>query len=201
MGKFIDLTGQKFGRLTVLERAENKGRTTMWFCKCECGNQTNVCGNDLKRGRTISCGCYRSEKTTKHGHFNERIYDIWRGIKRRCHNKNCRGYSIYGGRGIMICEEWSDNFQAFYDWSIQNGYSDDLTIDRIDVNGNYEPKNCRWITKKEQSYNRRNSHFITYNGKTQTLAQWADEYNMSYNKLSSRINDLHWTIEKALNTP
>lgn len=206
MGKFIDLTGQKFGRLTVIERAENnKNGSSQWVCRCECGNNKVVFIGNLKNGHTTSCGCLQREQAvkanTKHGMKHTRIYNEWCGINRRCYNQNDRCYNNYGGRGITICDEWKNDFQAFYNWAMANGYADDLTIDRIDVNGNYEPSNCRWITRKEQGNNTRRNHLLTYNGKTQTLAQWADEIGISYDTLCSRIVQRHWDIERALTTP
>lgn len=137
----------------------------------------------------------------KHGLNETRIYKTWVRMKVRCYNQNHDRYKNYGGRGITVCDEWKNDFKKFYEWAMKNGYSDDLTIDRIDVNGNYEPSNCRWITNKEQCNNRRNNHFITYNGKTQTVSEWAEEIGLDYNTLLVRINRLHWDIEKALTTP
>ena len=136
-----------------------------------------------------------------HGIRNTRIYEIWKDMKKRCFNPNCAAYHLYGGRGIIVCEKWKDNVKDFYDWAMQNGYTDKLTLDRIDVNGNYEPSNCRWVTKKEQANNTRRNHQISYNGKTQTLQQWADELGISRVSLRHRICDYHWSIEKALTTP
>ena len=115
-----------------------------------------------------------------------RIYSIWKGIKTRCYNEKHVHYNSYGGRGIVVCNEWKDSFEAFYEWSMANGYSENLTLDRIDVNGNYEPSNCRWSTRKEQLNNKRNNIMITHNGKTQTLSQWANETGINYYKLRRR---------------
>lgn len=201
MGKFIDLTGKKFGRLTVIERAENNEHgTAQWLCKCDCGNYDVVTTGNLKK-TTASCGCYRQERMTKHGKSGERVYKIWKDINKRCNNANHGNYEDYGGRGIKVCNEWRNSFEMFYKWATENGYTDNLTIDRIDVNGNYEPSNCRWVDYKTQANNRRNNHLITYNGKTQTMAQWADELGMKYKTLSDRINISKWSVEKAFNTP
>lgn len=209
MSRFIDLTGQKFGRLTVLRRTgTDKHSNVLWLCVCDCGNKKIVSSNHLRMGQCLSCGCLLKErmqdlgrKNTKHGCCGTRIYRIYNNMIVRCFNQNARSYQDYGGRGITVCDKWSHNFQAFYDWAMANGYADNLTLDRIDVNGNYEPLNCRWATKKEQANNTRRNRMITYNNKTQTIKQWADEYGINYPKLKDRINKLHWTIERALNTP
>lgn len=138
-------------------------------------------------------------KRQMHGKHNTRLYRIWGNMKGRCYCKSRREYKNYGGRGIKVCDEWQQDFQAFYDWAMSHGYTDTLTLDRIDVNGNYEPSNCRWITNKEQQNNRQYNKLISYNGRTQTLAQWASEYNMCYKTLQKRINK--WGIEKAFNEP
>ena len=148
MPKLNDLTGQRFGRLTVLERTELK-----WLCKCDCGNKKIVAGGHLVSGDTKSCGCLR----IKHGMRNTRLYSIWHGMKERCYNTKHKFYKHYGGRGIKVCEEWKNDFQTFADWALSHGYADNLTIDRIDVNGNYEPSNCQWATNAEQQRNKRNS--------------------------------------------
>lgn len=135
----------------------------------------------------------------KHGMIGTRIYNIWHDMKRRCYCKSRKSYARYGGRGITVCPEWQE-FMPFYDWAMANGYSDNLTIDRIDVNGNYEPSNCRWVTSKEQANNKRNNHMITHNGKTQTITQWADELEINESTLHSRISR-GFSCEKVLTMP
>ena len=205
MGKLIDLTGQKFGRLTVIERTRNNNNKVCWICRCECGNLKTVAGKDIKSGNTRSCGCIKHESkhnpNYKHGLKNEPIYKVWRGIKNRCYNTASFAYSEYGGRGITVCAEWLHDFQAFYDWAITNGYKKGLTIDRIDNNKGYAPDNCRWVTMRTQNNNKRNNHIVFYNGEKYTIAELAMKYGVDYDKLQQRISRYHWNIEEALNTP
>lgn len=123
---------------------------------------------------------------------------MWRGIKLRCYNKNSKRYKDYGGRGVAVCDKWKNDFMNFYDWAINNGYSDNLTIDRINNEGNYEPNNCRWVTIKQQSRNRRSNRNITINGETHCLSEWCEILGLNYKKVSARINQLHYTDERAL---
>lgn len=201
MRKCIDLTNKKFGRLTVIKRVENKGKETCWLCKCDCGNEKIIKAKNLKSGTTQSCGCLHKEKTQKinykHGLRKTRLYNTWANMKKRCYNKNDKRYKNYGGRGIIMCDEWQNDFMSFYNWAINNGYKENLTIDRIDVNGNYEPNNCRWATIKIQANNTTTNHYITYNNETHTIAEWADILNINYAKLHARITKSKWNIERA----
>lgn len=211
MPKAIDFTGQKVGRLTVLQFGEHRRTISgvskrYWLCKCDCGNTCMIESQCLSTKKTKSCGCLKleSDKTKKnhlkHGKSKTRLYKIWIDIKRRCDDEWRESYKYYGGRGITYCNEWRD-FDAFEKWSISHGYANDLSIDRIDVNGNYEPKNCRWVTNTIQANNTRRNHYLTYSGKNQSMAEWAREYNLPYEVLRDRINRLNWDIEKALTTP
>ena len=199
MQKFEDLTGKQFTYLTVLSRDYNpKYKRAMWKCLCKCGNVKTVSAYNLKKGYTRSCGCKKYEShNVKHGMKHTRIYGIWTGINKRCFNPNSKGYKNYGGRGITMCDEWHKDFMSFYNWAISNGYQDNLTIERIDNNGNYCPQNCKWIVFEEQSRNRRNTIFIEYNGKRQTLVDWSKELNINPKTLYYR-HSRGWSAEKML---
>lgn len=194
---FEDLTGKKFGRLTVLGLSEKRsGRKSYWVCQCECGNKKIVRSDCLKSGNVKSCDCLKREQDKinlnriTHGDTltgnHERLWGIWQGIKTRTTNNHSESYAIYGGRGITVCKEWLESYEKFKEWSLANGYSDNLTIDRIDVNGNYEPDNCRWATIKEQCNNRRTNVFIEWQGKNQNLKQWSEETGIPYRVLHDR---------------
>lgn len=209
MGKLIDLTGQQFGRLTVIERADDrfsrKGiKKIMWLCKCKCGNEPVIWTKHLRSGHIKSCGCLLREVAEEKGHrtaihklSRTRIYRVWSNMKSRCYNPQRSKYAIYGGRGITVCDEWLHDFKAFYDWAMANGYQDDLSIDRIDPNLNYCPGNCRWITLREQSRNKRNNYSITINGETKNLADWCEQYSKKYTTVLYRIQR-GWSPEEAL---
>ena len=198
--KKIDLTDQKFGRLTVIRLVgKSKNGDKIWECKCDCGNIKNVTSSNLK-GKTKSCGCLKRELEVKHKMTGTKLYNTWTHMKSRCFNSNDKHYKDYGGRGITVCDEWKDNFQSFFDWSMSNGYADNLTIDRKNNNGNYSPENCAWSTNKEQQRNKRNTCYLTYKEKTQSASEWAEEYGISVKTLTRRIRD-GWSIEKALETP
>ena len=209
MRKNEDLTNQKFGRLLALKYyGKSKDNRSIWTCKCDCGNIINVMSKSLKSGNTKSCGCLHREMMQnrkgnkcnfyKHGKTNTRLFYIWQGMKHRCYNVLDKHYKFYGGKGIKVCDEWLEDFINFYNWAITNGYREDLTIDRIDVNGNYEPENCRWATAKEQANNRSNNRFVTYNEETHTLSEWSKITGIKSDTLLKRINLYKWSIQRAL---
>lgn len=178
--------GKKFGKLTVLEECEErKNNQKVYKCICDCGNTTYVVSGNLRlSGHTRSCGCLKHEKyALKHGKSDTKLYNIYNLIKSRCYNKHAKTYKDYGGRGIKVCDEWLNDFMTFYNWSMNNGYKAGLTIDRIDNNKCYSPDNCRWVDMKTQSNNRRSNIHLTYDGKTRTLKQWAEDLNVNYSTL------------------
>lgn len=193
----LDLKGRKYGRLKVIERVANKGEKAAWKCECECGNETIVTTTALQSGNTKSCGCLLHERITKHGMYKTKLYKTWNNMISRCYCNSFRNFKNYGGRGITVCKEWKECFRNFAVWALSHGYSDELTLDRIDVNGNYEPSNCRWITNKEQQQNKRTNRYITFNGETHTLKQWSEITGIHPKTISTRI-DRGWTIEEAL---
>jgi hypothetical protein len=209
VSKLNDLTGQRFGRLAVIKRADNyvspKGQNlTQWLCRCDCGKETITTSRNLVSGNTQSCGCLHNEITSKsktiHGMRDNRLYYIWHGMIDRCECDYSTSYYNYGKRGISVCGEWHE-FTSFMEWALTNGYTDDLTIDRIDNSGNYEPNNCKWSTRVEQANNTRRNHVVTFGGKTQTMMQWSRELGLSYSSLKHRLGDLGWSVQKALTTP
>lgn len=214
MAKFTDLTGRKFGSLTVLGMAEDacspNGRVRRrWNCVCDCGTEKTVYGENLTGGKTLSCGCLQrkraSQVRTKHGGTDSRLYGVWCAMKRRCYSLDVPEYHRYGGRGIVVCDEWKNDYSSFAEWAIQNGYDDsakrgECTLDRINNDGPYSPDNCRWITQQEQMNNVSYNHICEYNGESHTVAEWARLYNMPYNKLLQRLLRYGYDIEKALKT-
>lgn len=205
MTAFIDITGKKYGRLTVIRRLENAPKGVVrWECKCDCGNVAIVRSGDLKNGAVKSCGCLRSDigkRSTTHGMSKTRLYQTWVNIRGRCCRTNNPAYSLYGGRGIMICDDWKNSFEAFARWALANGYQDDLTIERIDYNKGYMPENCKWISMGEQANNRRSNVSITFNNETHNLSQWCKIYGKEYNLVYNRIHKNKWDFERAMFEP
>lgn len=198
----LDLTGNRYGRLTVIERAESPMEERHWLCLCDCGNKAVCSTGNLRSGNSRSCGCYQRDKArkraTKHGHRGERLNWVWSSMKQRCSNPNNVGYKNYGGRGIMVCEEWQE-YEPFRKWALENGYSEGLLLDRQDNNGNYEPKNCRWVTRIEQNRNKRSNRLITYEGKTMCATEWADELGVPSRLILDRLS-LGWNFKDTLTT-
>lgn len=211
--KVVDLTGQRFGKLLVISEAnirvrQNGAKETTWLCKCDCGNETIVRASALNTGNTKSCGCLQKEKAAehimainkKHGECYTRLYNIWTQMRGRCFSPTSTEYKQYGGRGISVCVEWK-SYENFKNWAYANGYSPELTIDRIDVNGNYCPENCRWATCLMQQNNRTNNHYLkTPDGELLSMAECSRKYNIPYYALRSRIHR-GWSDTKALTTP
>lgn len=209
MRPFTDESGKKYYRLTLLNLDhKDKYFQPYYRCLCDCGKEVVVKLTSIKTGNTQSCGCLNRElsrerlikATLKHGKFGTRLHKIWIGMKERCQSSNNPNYKNYGRRGIAVCSEWQD-FQPFYDWAMMNGYRDDLTIDRIDVNGNYEPSNCRWVTVKEQQNNKQDTIWVQFNGELLPLKYAVAKSGLPYNTVWQRIFHLGWTAEKALSTP
>ena len=191
-----NLLGRRFGRLIVKDRAEDtvskSGRhRVMWVCSCDCGNEVVVLSDNLKRGKTQSCGCLRNDKNKErfstHRATDTRLYGIWSAMKTRCLNKNSHAYKDYGERGIHVCDKWINDFSEFAAWAYSNGYNDNLSIDRIDNNKGYYPDNCRWVISDVQANNRRSNIRIAYNGEPHTVTEWARLLNKNPKTIFSRI--------------
>lgn len=209
MVRFRDISGQRFDMLVAIERVPTPigKKGAFWKFRCDCGNEI-IRGLRFTYGSSFhSCGCARKgvdrsnvdwpKKHNLHGLSNTRLYKIYYGMKHRCYNSNNEYFSQYGGKGIKICDEWLNDFVAFYTWAINNGYSDDLTIDRIDNNGNYCPENCRWADVKTQVNNSSKVRYITYCGKTHTLTKWSEISGIDYHKMASALN-YGWSFEDIM---
>lgn len=199
------LPGERFGYLTVVSACPERTKSGQikYRCECTCGNHVDVVKYNLLNGTSKSCGCYRkkrcAETHTTHGLSHTRLKKIYGNMKDRCYNKNMPAYKNYGGRGIKICDEWLEDFVRFYNWAISNGYSDDLTIERIDVNGDYSPSNCTWIPLAEQAKNRRYKQY-ELDGESHTLSQWAEIYGIKKSTLEKRLR-IGWNIRDAITKP
>lgn len=196
-----DLQGFKFGSLIVLKLGRSKGNGAWWICQCNCGKQKEIRASDMVQGKTNSCGCEHKERIAKanitHGKTNTKTYSMWLAMRNRCNRIN----QDYSARGITYDKRW-DSFENFY---LDMGEAPEgMSLDRIDVNGNYEKSNCRWATREQQANNTRANVFVEWQGKKQTIAQWSKELNMNYDKLRSRIVKYHWSLNRAFsegNTP
>ena len=204
MGKKLNIQpGDKFSRLIIIKEVEKRNKARFFLCKCDCGTEKVIRMVQLTTGGTKSCGCYKRDhlinENYKHGHSRTKLYKVWTSIKQRCLNKKAQAYEHYGARRITIAKEWLD-FEIFRKWALNNGYKRGLSIDRIDVNGNYEPFNCRWATIKEQSNNRRTNHIVEWNGKSKTLKEWSETLNINYNTLRKRFR-IGWSVDEVFSTP
>lgn len=210
MSKVNDFTGQQIGRLTVIQRADdivspNGRRRTAWLCRCECGKILTVRGECLSntKRQTKSCGCLSADTARElkltHGSAHTKLYGVWSGMKARCYNVNSTAYENYGGRGIQMCADWRNNYESFEKWAFTNGYSEGLSIDRIDVDGDYTPTNCRWTDATTQARNRRTNRILNFNGEEHTLTEWAQILNISPKTLFSRLY-AGYSVEKILST-
>lgn len=196
MGAKLDLRGQKFGRLTVLEEAGRAGGGVLWKCQCDCGNIVNVRSNHLRRGAQVSCGCYSRKIHASHGKSRTDIHHVWQCMKDRCLNPNAQEAKHYIDRGIKVCDEWLD-FNNFYEWAMANGYKKGLSLDRIDNDGNYEPSNCRWATAKQQCRNRSNNVVLTWNGESHCVSEWAEILGINKTTIFTRLRR-GWSVDDAL---
>lgn len=203
--KLNDISGKRFGRLTAKNREGKSSKPVFWRCVCDCGSEKVVAYKHLAYGTTVSCGCYRDENRAgwarRHGHSGlgrTPTYVTWEAIKQRCQNPNAVGYESYGGRGIKLCERWR-SFPAFLEDMGERPPGS--TIDRIDVDGDYVPGNCRWASNREQANNRRNARRLTFEGQTHSVTEWARKYGMSRGVLFHRVFSSGWPMKRALETP
>jgi hypothetical protein len=204
----IEMSGRRCGRLTVIRPVRNDGRGFTWFCRCDCGREVVRLGGLLRDGRTQSCGCYRRERISARkrthndsGYNSKRspLYEIWSGMHQRCTNQKKKNYKNYGGRGIRVCERWS-SYEHFKE-DMGSGFRPGLSLDRIDNAGNYEPTNCRWATRKQQSRNQRTNRLITFQGATRTAAEWAEILGVPHKRFLDRIDRLGWPVDRAMQEP
>lgn len=191
--RIVDKTGKRYGRLVVLKRDENKTSGTYWICQCDCGNIKSINTSELGGNRTKSCGCLKREilkkqQETTHGETNTRLYSIWRAMKKRCYQPTSAGYKNYGGRGIVVCDDWVCSYENFRDWALKNGYKENLTLDRLNNDGNYEPSNCRFSTYIQQANNKRTNRVLTYKNVQLTEAQWCVLTNVPKTTFRRKIN-------------
>lgn len=192
----LDLTGHRYGMLTVIALdSPSKCGTTYWLCRCDCGNTRSMQSLWLRRAKLASCGCQRAVRKQKHGCSRTREYRIWQGMIQRCENPKQNHYQQYGGRGITVHPDWRGSFENFL--RDLGAAPPKATIDRIDNNGNYAPGNCRWATRHEQAFNRRSNRILEFNGRRQTIAEWAIELNIKQVTISTRLSR-GWSTERAL---
>lgn len=208
MATALDLTGMQFGRLSVQYQTQSRiakdGRPRrQWLCTCDCGNTVIVSTQNLRKGDVKSCGCLKREKLvqklTTHGESKTKLHNIWKAMRKRCMNTHNSDFKYYGGRAISVCKEWNSNYDAFRNWALDHGYRDGLTIDRIDVNGDYSPENCRFCSMKEQANNRTNNVIVKFNGVSHTIKEWSEITGIPYQRLYMRLRN-GWDAERAIRT-
>lgn len=200
--------GKTFNDLTVIETVHVSPKW-LWKCRCKCGSEKLYLPYKIIAGHTKSCGCAKKERchemTKKyritHGGSGERLHYIWNSMKQRCTNPNNKDYPLWGGRGITVCDEWLHDYAAFRKWAYDNGYKKNLTIDRIDVNGNYTPDNCRWIEMERQSRNKRDNVYVEFRGERKLLIEFCEEFGFNYYTIYGRIYNHGWSVDEALSTP
>lgn len=203
MSKFIDLSGKRFGHLTVISRyGSTPNKMATWLCQCDCGNTKIVQTCHLNAGVTISCGCYQKKRASvansTHHASKTRLYNEWQHMKKRCYCKSYSSYHLYGGRGITVCSEWKNSFESFQKWAVANGYSDQLTLDRIDTNKGYSPKNCRWTTMLVQSNNRNMVKIVQYHGDSGSYEVMCRKLNVNTGTIRSRMKKHNISFEEAV---
>ena len=207
MPVFNDITGKRFGRLTAIKctrRGTRAAGVTMWLCVCDCGREKITQAAHLVNGASKSCGCLQREiakkVNTTHGKRKTRLYEIFENMISRCYNPRCPAFADYGGRGITICNEWLNDRELFFKWSEENGYTDTLSIDRINNDKGYSPDNCKWANRQQQNHNRRSNVLLTINGVTKVLCEWAREVGISHKTISYRLKK-GWSHANAVLTP
>lgn len=201
-----DLIGKRFGNLVVTRKLKvNSHRETEWLCICDCGNEYISTSNRLTTGKTTQCReCSFKQiavSNTKHGCEPKRLWQTYQNMKTRCNNENYILYSRYGGRGIKVCDEWERSFSSFKEWAFKSGYSDELTLDRIDNDKGYSPENCKWSTVREQANNRHTNRILVLNGVSDTMANWSRKINIPYWVIQERLDRKGWSEERALTEP
>lgn len=206
MGKYVDISGERFGKLVAVRKCNNKkGKRIYWECLCDCGNVIVISSNNLRSGHTKSCGCFalemKKKNATKHNMCKSRIYKEWNRMIDRCRNTKSVEAHRYVLRGITVCDEWKNSFETFMLWSLENGYDDNLSIDRIDNDKGYSPDNCRWVDRKTQCRNKSNNIVLEYNGEKKTLVEWAELLGIKYGTLHSRIYRDKLSAKEAFEKP
>lgn len=207
MAVAIDITGNKYNSLTAVrfhhKAQKEQDKPHYWVFRCDCGNEIVARKNAVTSGNTKrckECSYALAKLRTTHGFAGSRLYREWAGIIQRCENPKSTSWMRYGAVGVTVCDEWH-SFAPFMRWALQNGYSENLQIDRIDINGNYEPSNCRWVSMREQANNKKTTVFVQYNGEQIPLSFLAQRIGMKYHTLHTRLFKLGWSVERATSTP